>query len=392
VTYSVLSATAKLGIAAESSTADYTTPVFTVPFSSGTRFRDMITQLHDNSIRARDTDEQDIQQGHYYSDWTLSTWAYPDWAGWLCRAMVGTDQFTAGTVTTFAQAANPGATSVTLAAAPPAGSVLQIGTGSTLEYAQAGTPTGTGPYLVPVASPSYGLRYAHPAGDAARSQARHLFQQDRTIATAWPSYSLTTDDGVDVLGWPGCTLGRLRLQVTKDGYARLGSDWNGWPPVTAATFTEAQTSAQPSGGWEWAITTAGGTSTRGISLDLSLTRTLDVVMTCDGSQAPYVIGTGPMRVNGSYKAIYDTPQDLNLYREAIQEPAVWTLTQPLLQGGSSIAVTLSLSGWTQGAVSLEEEYVTADYRLSGIANLADSPGYGVASVTVANFVNSAYGP
>jgi hypothetical protein len=307
--------------------------------------------------------------------------------------MVGPDQFTPGTVMTFAQPAMPGAASFYLAAAPPAGAVLQLGTGTSTEYIQAGTPSGTGPCLVPVAQPSYGLRFRHLAGDSAQSQARHVFRQDRTFATAWPTYSLTTDDGVDVLGWPGCTLGRLRLQVSKDGYAKLGSDWNGWPPVTASTFTDAQSSAQPSGGWEWDITTAGGTSTRGIALDLALTRTLDIVPTLSGGfQGPYVIGPGPMRASGTYKALYDTPADLNLYRQAVQEPAAWTLAQPLLQGGCSIAVTLSLSGWTQGAVSLEEEYVTADYRLSGIANTADSPSYGVSSVTLVNFVNSAYGP
>ena len=392
MTYSVLSATARLGIAAESAPAAYQAPSFTVPFGAGTRFRDMITQLEDSTVRARDTDVQDIQQGHYYSDWSVSTEAYPDWAGWLFRAMIGTDQFTAGTVTTFAEPAAPGAQAFYLTAAPPAGSVLQLGTGTSTEYAQAGTPSGSGPYLVPVTSPAAGLRFAHPAGDSAQSQARHVFQQDRTTATVWPSYSLTTDDGVDVLGWPGCTLGRIRLQVTKDGYARLGADWNGWPPVTAATFAEAQSSAQPSGGWEWGITTAGGASTRGITLDLSLTRALNIVLACDGSQGPYVIGPGPMRASGSYRAIYDTAADLNLYRQATQEPAVWTLAQPPLMGGCSIAVTLSLSGWTQGAVSLEEQYLTADFRLSGIANTADSPTYGVSSATLLNYVQSPFGP
>src|SRR5581483_11485401 len=91
VTYSVLSATAKLGIAAEPSTATYEVPAFTVPFTSGTRYRSAITQLYDTTIRARDTDIQDIQQGHYWSDWTLAAEAYPDWAGWLFRAMIGPD-------------------------------------------------------------------------------------------------------------------------------------------------------------------------------------------------------------------------------------------------------------------------------------------------------------
>lgn len=389
MTYSVLSATAKLGIAAETSPAAYAAPAFTVPFTAGTRYRSAITQLYDRTVRARDTDTQDLQQGHYWSDWTIAAQAYPDWAGWLYRAMIGPDQFTPGVVTTFTQPAAPGATSVSLSAAPPVGAVLQLGTGTSTEYAQAGTPAGSGPYLVPITQPSSGLRYRHPAGDAAQSQASHLFQQ--APRTSWPSYSLTSDDGVDVQGWPYSVLGQARLQVTADGYARLVAGWSGWPPVTVATFTENQTSAQPPAGWAWQITTAGGPSTRGVSLDLALTRDLDIIPTLSGgTQGPLVIAPGPMRATGSYQAIYDTPADLNLYRAAIQEPAVWTLAQPVLQGGSGIAVTLSLSGWTQGAVSLEEQYVSASYSLAGIANTADSPQYGVSSVTVRNWWQQSY--
>jgi hypothetical protein len=387
VTYSVLSATAKLGIAAETTDATYEVPSFTIPFMSGTKYRSAITQLVDRNIRATDTDTQDIQQGHYWSDWTITTEAYADWAGWLYRAMIGPDIFTAGTETTFAAASSPGAPSVSLAAAPPAGSVLQLGTGSTLEYAQAGTPTGSGPYTVPVTT---ALRFAHSSGDQAQSQATHIFQQNRPYGTVWPSYSLTTDDGVDQLGWPGCVLGRVRLQVSTSGYAKLVSEWSGFPQQAQATFAEVQSHAQPFAAWSWGITTAGGTSTRGVLLDLDLSRVLDIVLTCDGYQQPYVIATGPMRASGAYKAIYDTPADLNLYRQAIQEPAVWTLTQPVLQGGSSIAVTLSLSGWTASAVSLEETYVSAAYSLSGIANTADSPETGVGSVTLMNWWNQSY--
>ena len=391
MTYSILSSDAKLGIAAEPAPAGYTVPSFTIPFMSGTRYRSAITQLYDRTIRATDTDTVAIAQGHYWSDWTITSEAYPDWAGWLYRAMIGPDQCTPGTVTTFAAASMPGATSVSLAAAPPDGSVLQLGTGATLEYAQAGTPTGSGPYTVPVTTPASGLQNAHAAGEPAQSQAVHLFRQNRVPGvTVWPTYSLTTDDGVDQLGWPGCTLGKVRLQVEASGYARLASDWSGFPPAAEATFTEAQTLAQPFAGWSWAITTAGGTSTRGVTLDLALTRDLDIVLACDGSQAPYVIAAGPMRASGSYRAIFDTASDLNLYRQAIQEPAIWTLSQPVLQGGASVAVTLSLSGWTAGEVSLEEQYVTANFGLSGIANTADSPNTGVSSVTLVNWWNQSY--
>lgn len=390
MTYSVLSATAKLGIAAETETASYLVPSFTVPFTSGTKYASAITQLVDRTVRDTDTDTVDIQQGPYWSDWTITTEAYPDWAGWLYRAIIGPDIFTAGVETTFAGPSAPGATSVLLAAGVPAGSVLMLGTGTSLEYARAGTPSGTGPYAVPIPA---GLQYAHAAGDPAQSQATHLFRQDRIPGvTVWPTYSLTTDDGVDQLGWPGCTAGRVRLQIRDSGYATLVSTWNGWPPQTVATFAEDQSDAQPFAGWSWGITTAGGTSTRGMSLDLDLTHKLQITPCCNGYQGPLIIGPGPMRACGAYKAIYDTAADLQLYRAAIQEPAVWSLSQPVLQGGASIAVTLSLSGWTQGAVSLEETYLTASFKLSGIANTADSPQTGVASVVLANFWNSPYGP
>lgn len=391
MSYSVLSRTTKLGIAAESSTADYAAPTFTVTFERpGTRYQSAIVQLYDRTVRGTDTDTQAIAQGPYWSDWSISTLGYADWAGWLFRAMVGPDQFTAGTVTTFAGPSVIAAKAISLDAAPPSNSVLMLGTGSSQEYAQCGTPTGSGPYLVPITMPSAGLRFAHPAGDSAQSQASHLFQQDRTYSTVWPTYSLTSDDGVDQLGWPGCTLGRLRFRLRDTGLLALTSSWNGWPPVAASTFSEDQGTAQPPAGWAWSVVTAGGPSTRGKALDLTLNRPLQITPTLCGQQAPYCIGPGPMRASGSYSAIYDTPSDLNLYREAIQQPAVWSVTQPVLQGGCSIAITLSLSGWTAGTVSLDDSYIEAAYSLTGITNTMDSAQGGVSSVELLNFWPAAY--
>jgi hypothetical protein len=389
VTY--LSRTARLGIAAETTDATWTAPAFTIPFEQGTRFRDQIIQLHDTTIRASDVvEDQDLQQGPRWTEWTLNTLGYADWAGWLLRAMVGPDQYTPGVVTTFAASSNPGATSVSLAAAPPSGSVLQLGAGATQEYAQAGTPTGTGPYTVPITAPSTGLRYAHAAGEAAQSQAVHLFQQHRPVGPLPPSYSLTTDDGVETLGWPGCILGALTIRVAADDRVSFATTWNGYPPVAEAQFTEAESSVQAPSGWGWQITTAGGTSTRGLTLDLTLGRgPLDVVR-CAGQQAPLVIVPGPLKTTANYRALFDTAADLNLYRQALQQPAVWTFGQPLGLGGSVIQVTLTRSGWTDGVVSLNEPYVTAGFKLAGVANTTDSPASGVAQVRLANFWQQSY--
>jgi len=390
VTY--LSRTAKLGIAPETTDATWTPPAFTIPFEQGTRFRDQIIQLHDTTIRASDVvEDQDLQQGPRWTEWTVNTLGYADWAGFLLRGMVGPDQFTPGVVTTFTAGSAPGAVSVSLAAAPPAGAVLQLGTGTTLEYAQAGTPTGAGPYTVPLTAPAGGLRYAHQAGNAAQSQAVHLFQQNRPVGPLPPSWSLTTDDGVETLGWPGCILGALTIRVTADDRVSFATTWNGYPPVTEATFTENESTVQAPSGWGWRITTAGGTSTRGLTLDLTLARALDVVR-CAGQQTPLVIVPGPLKTTAAYRALFDTAADLNLYRQALQQPAVWTFAQPLGLGAASIQVTLTRSGWTDGAVSLDTPYVTAGFKLAGIANTTDSPHSGVAQVQLANFVQAQYGP
>jgi len=264
-----------------------------------------------------------------------------------------------------------------------------LGSGATLEYAQAGTPAGTGPYTVPVTVPASGLRFAHQPGDPAQSQAQHVFRQNRLVPQGWPSYSLTTDDGTETLGWPGCVLGKLRIQVQADGWAKIASTWAGFPPASQPAFTESDSGAQPLAGWAWQAVTAGGASTRGRELDLSLSRVLDVRPCCNGGQAPLVIATGPLQTDASYKAVFDTAADLDLYRQALQEPAVWTLAQPVLQGGASVAVTMTRSGWTDGAVSLADTYVSADFRLSGIANITDQ---GVSQAVLSNFVQSAYGP
>lgn len=390
MTNMVLARTAKLGIAAEPVNSVYRAPSHTVTFQRGTTYRSVITQICDTTYRGSDTSLQDIQQGPCWSQWTLNTPGYADWAGWLLRAMIGPDTCTPGTVTVFAAPSAAGAVSVSLDAAPPPGSVLLLGTGTTAEYAQAGTPSGTGPYTVPVTAPAGGLTWPHAATEPAQSQARHVFEQDRPYNIAWPSYSLTTDDGIDQLGWPGCTLGKLHVQITDTGILNFATTWNGFPPVPAAAFTEDQSPVQAPAGWGWQIITAGGASTRGKALDLTLTRVLQVTPVCDGQQSPLGIFPGPMCASGKYAAVYDTPADLDLYRHATQEPAVHTFTQPALSGGASLEMTMSLSGWTQGAASLHDTYVTAAFEMSGITNTTDSAASGVSSAVLRNFWQSPY--
>jgi hypothetical protein len=378
---------AKLAIAAEPTPGVYEPPAFTVTYGRGASYRQRITPLRDRALRASDSVEQDLQQGPAWSEWTIPSDGYPDLAGWYLRALVGPDTVTPGAVTTLAAAASPGFLVIKAAAAPASGSVVMVGAGATAEYVQLGTPSGTGPFTCPASTP---LRFAHAAGDPVRGQATHVFTQNMEGPTfGWPRYSLTMDDGTGPLGWPGCVFGSLTVTISKDGMVGLKATASGFPPAAQDTFTYDATPAQPMQGWEWAITTGGGQSTRGLEMELKLHRALGIFPVIAGIQHPLGIWPGALYADGSYTAIHETGDELELFDAYLQDPAVHTLTQPVLAGGSSLALTMPRAGYWTGEPEQRDTYLTAGYKISGLASPIGEAAF---TATLTNYVQEAYGP
>lgn len=384
---SVLSRTAKLAIASEPSPGTYEPPAFTIVYSSRKRprYRQHITRLDDLAYRGSDSAVQDMLQGPAWSEWVIPSDLYPDLAGWYLRALIGPDTCTPGVSTTLASPAAQGAGSVSLGAEPAAGAVLMLGAGETLEYAQAGTPSGSGPYAVPLATP---LRFTHAAAEPAVSQATHVFAQTGAGGIfTWPAYSLTMDDGTGPLGWPACIFGSLAIGLSKDGYGSLRASCSGWPPAAQDTFAYGASPMQPVQGWQWTITTGGGASTRGLAVGLTLSRALQVCPAVNGQQFPVGIYPGPLMADGTYSAIFEDQSDLDLYWQGTQEPCVHTITQPVLAGGCSLTLTMPRSGWYDGEPSQADAYLSAQFKLAGIA---DPVGNGAFTATLVNYVQASY--
>ena len=319
---SVLSRTAKLGIAAESVPGVYELPAFPIVFSSGAKYKQVITPLRDIALRGSDSELQDLLQGPAWSEWSIPSDCYPDLIGFWLASVIGPDDCTPGIATTFTAAAAAGAQAVSLAAEPAAGAVLMLGTGTALEYAQAAAPSGSGPYTVPLETP---LRFAHPDGDVAASQSTHVFTQAQLGPTfSWPRWSLTMDDGTGPLGWPGTVVSSLAIKIAKDGIARLTASASGFPPAAVDTFAWEGTPAQPAYGWQWAITTGGGASTRGLSMDLNLHREVAVCPVIANQQQPLGIWPGPLQADGTYSAIFEDQSDLRQLLGRIRRTRAFT--------------------------------------------------------------------
>lgn len=378
-----LSRLAKLGLAKETTAGTYVAPTDSIPFTKAS-FEDIVAPLRDESVRANDAVLQGLYAGTTNSTWDIDTNLYPDVVGHFLRAMIGPDTVGAGVSTVLASGSSPG-TSISTSASIGANAIIQVDTGTNLEYAKVASVSGSGPYTLTLTAP--GLTLSHSNGVAVVSQTSHTFAQNRTSSTVWPTYSITVDDLTDVRGHTSCVCSEVALKVDPKGIVTISPKYVGFASTTQSTFTPSYTTAQPLLGWQWTMTNAGGASTRGLTLDLTLKRAVDPIWSSDGVQQPREVFPGAMEMDGSYKAIYENNTDLNLYLNYTQSPTVATLTQPVSVGGASLAVTMTKSGYHKGAVALDQVYVQASFDISAIYNSTDS---GITSVVLKNFRSTAY--
>lgn len=388
-----LSRLTKLGLAKETTQYTYLAPTFSVPFNTAS-FEDMITPLRDDSIRANDSVLQGLQQGTWHTNWDIACNGYADLMGHFFRAMIGPDAVTPGVTTVLSSNTLVNATSVSLTVTVPSNSVLSIADSAGLnqEYISIGTVTGSGPFVCPVVkgggTGGNSTKFAHTAaGGSVVSQSTHLFKQNRTFSTVWPTYSFTTDDGADQLGWPGCVMSDLNIKIDPKGFVTAQPKYTGFPSASQTTFAYAASTVQPVVGWAWTVTNAGAASTRGVTMDFNFKRVVDPIYTSDGIQAPREVFPGALELDGAYKAIFENALDMNLFLQANQLPTVHTLSQPVTSGGASLAITMSQSGYPTGKRDISQLYVQAEFALNAIQNATDT---GVGQVSLLNFQSTAY--
>src|SRR5215469_15157832 len=144
-----------VGLAKETTQGTFVAPVRFVPQVSA-KPEDIISPLRDESIQSNDTVLQGIYGGPAYSTFEYSVpHMYPDVLGDLLRAIIGPDTLTAGASTTLSSSSTVGAATISV------GSTILIDTGANAEYAVTGTPTGAGPFTIPITTPATGLTKAH---------------------------------------------------------------------------------------------------------------------------------------------------------------------------------------------------------------------------------------
>lgn len=376
-----------VGLAKEVTQGTWLAPTYYLPCTK-LDFEIQYDQLQDLSYRNNDSNLQGLYQGPGQGAVDLDFPAYPDAVGYALR-IIGPDTVTAGVSTTLSSSSIAGATSISTALTIPANSTIMIDTGSKVEYAVTGTPTGAGPFTIPITTPAGGLTFAHNSAVAVVSQTTHTFKQSNSVAK--PTYSLTNWNALEAWGYPGCMLSDVTLTVDPKQMAMVNAKYVGWiGALQSATPTFAEPS--PFLGWEFAMTNAGGASTRGLTYAMNFKRPTEAIHASNGTQQPREVFSGVLDADVTYKAIYESDADYNLYLQALQNnPTTMTMTQPVGAGvdagGCSLAITTTAPGWSKGKPDMSGAYVVADFTVNGIFNATDS---GSVQAVLKNFVTTAY--
>lgn len=372
-----------LGCAQESVAGTYLAPTFSVPFLKAS-YETTQVPLRDESIRGNDAVLQGLYAGPSESTWDVEMHGYTDIIGnWL--RIIGPDTVTAATTTTLSSGSIIGATSISTAASIPAGSTIRIDTAGNTEYAITGAPTGSGPYTIPIVTPTTGLTKIHSSAVAVTTTTTHTFAQSSSVRP--PTFSMSVWDTIDYRGWAGCKMSELAIKIDPKATITFSPKFIGFPEAVVASFSPSYTAVQPELGWGWTMTDAGSASTRGLSLDLTAKRATEAIHSSDGTQGPREVFDGALELDGSYKAIYEDLSDMNLFLNYTQTPVVATLTKAIAFGGESLAITMSQGGVPKAQRDLGQTYVQATFDISAIYNATDS---GIAKVVLRNWTSSAY--
>jgi hypothetical protein len=332
--------------------------------------------------------------------------AYGDGLGYFMRNILG-DLSTTGTSTgtggtTLSVPAVVGAATISTAATIPAGTTVQIGSGATAECFVTGTPTGSGPYTIPLSTPAGGLVYAHAASQPVQPVIAPFTQAHSLLNSGGGqpvSHTITHFLGPTATSgarqYPGFCLSELGLKWNAESELLT---WSGkgtsWPSVPlGAAPVAAPSLVLPVASWRMVVG-IGGPAT-GVTLintitdgEVTIKRELSPYYTVTGTQNPYIIQRGGLSVEGKLNFI-----------AADESPLLWMLnnTQPQLQlyldngltGANRLvfqvdcqiaAFTESEADGTKSAV----EYGNSFQALFNTTNAGGSGGYSPIKVSLTN--------
>lgn len=355
------------------------------------------------------------QIGTIVNEFSMSGSVYADvWPFILANVfgdLVGTGT-TAAPTTTLSASTAVGASSITTAVSIPAASIIQIDTGAGLtEIRKTGTPSGSGPFTIPLATGERPLLYAHTSGVTVTNttapytsafavnnagQSAPVYAQGQP-----PSHTITHYQGISgsfgARQFPGACCQELSLSFNAESeLVKFDSKWLSYPSVIAtATVTSNPSAIQPLAPWRGALgfggPASGGTQVKAVpNAKITFKRMCEPDFTVQGAQSPYIIQRGPLDVTAEYEIIMADETHYN-YMINNTQPQFQFLINNGLSGANLIQIQVDAQQAAMTKADMDDSKANLRYKMAfdTIANTANAGGTGggsPAKVTVTNAV------
>lgn len=387
-----------LGVGLEAFLNTAVTPVTFIPVKTMTPM-DKLILLTDEGWRGSPVKSYGHTPGPLYAEYEYGGDVFADVIGYPLAGVLG-DVVYAGTYTgsgtgTLSSSVAAGATSIQNSVSIANGTQIQIDTGVKSEVVTTtGAPTGGGPYTIPVPA----LKYAHNSSVTVQPVQAPYTTTISTLNSGNlqpPTYTLT-DWNSNITGYqlPGARFSEVALKFSGAGKLEYTAKATTMPTVvnaTKPTFSNPPTSLMP--GWEGVVKIGGTTVGYTVDGDFSVKRTVEVIDTADGAQAPYALFAGD--IDGTAKLVVVMEDDSK--RAAFVAGTSTVLDISFLQssGATTQQVLLHASAAyiNDAKVSRGKSYAELEIDFDFDGNTTDagnSAGYSPVKITLQNQIVNLY--
>jgi hypothetical protein len=370
-----------LGVQRELTAGQPLIPAFTHPLDQADFSpEDTPKFLDDKAIRGSMTDLFYKTLGVESATFSLGGPNFLDTHGYFFDNVFGdlsTTGSSIGNPATFNSALAVGATSGTLAAAPPsaytAGATIQIGTGPTTEVVVISSTAASNVVNWGTGTNAYPLRFTHPTGPTVSTCGTPFTHKWAALNSALgyggaygaqpPTHTLTDVTNI-VNTFTNATYGTAptntygarvypsaclkSIDFSGNAEAILGIKMTGdsfLSQVAGTAVTNVTTNSRPLPNWNSTVSVLGTNITQIGNFSLSAKRGTQVYWTVQGSQTPVIIARGPLTMDGQIDwDPVQTEQPLDMMLLNSQGPMVITATNTgITNSGTPFTLTFTMS-------------------------------------------------
>ena len=368
------------------------TPQYAFPVKSP-KYEIDLTEIPDDTLQGSMVKVYDMTPGLRYDKHGWSGYPLLDSFPLLVRGELGSSDnlVIAPASTTLAAAALAGAVSISATATIPAGSYVVIGSGSTLETHITGTPTGAGPFTIPITTP---LINAQASGATVTGLTQHQFSllNQGNTGNQPPSLTLWDFDGDQWRQMSACQMDELNIKGNATGLVEYTITLIGNPAltnVTAPTLSSTDVTTPPP--WTFNATLNGNQIDTILDWEIDLKLGTAPIPALTGTQEYFEYFAGMIEATAKLTFVEQSGSPyLADYINSTSLSFAFTIFD--LVSGNAMTINCAKAVATSGSLDRSKEWVEVPLAIQLLpsATNALAGGKSPIQITVANTVTTSY--